>query len=60
MDLSLLLFFRIFVANLACFVVDLLKWVVVSSTVRLFVDFLVDSSYEKIQFNRVIKSNLVR
>ena len=39
-----------------CFIADLLRQVVVSSTVRFFVVFCVDSSDDKILFNKVIVS----
>ena len=41
----------------ACFVADLLRGVVVSSTVSFFVGFHVDISDDKIRFKRVIISN---
>ena len=43
-----------------CFVVDLLWWSVVSSTISFFVGFHVTSSNVKVQSNRVIRSNNVR
>ena len=43
-----------------CFVTDLLLRVVVLSMINLFVGFRISNSDDKIQFDRVIKSNLVR
>ena len=42
-----------------CFVVDLLQWVVVSSTVSSFMGFRVDILDDKVKTDRVIKSNHV-
>ena len=44
----------------ACFVVDLLQWVVVSSTISSFVGFCVDSLDDKVRSDKVIRSNNVR
>ena len=43
-----------------CFVIKLLYRVVTSSIVSFFVSFLVTSSNGKVQFDIVIKSNLIR
>ena len=40
-----------------CFAVDLLQRVVMSSTISFFVGFRVDSSDDKVQFDKVIRSN---
>ena len=44
----------------ACFVADSLRQVVVSSTIDFFVGFRVYNSDDKVQYDRVIKSNHVR
>ena len=44
----------------ACFDTDLLRRVVVLSTVSFFVGFRIDNSNDKVQSNRVIRSNPVR
>ena len=41
----------------SCFAVDLLRRVVVSSTISFFVGFQVDSSDDKVQSDKVIRSN---
>ena len=42
-----------------CFIVDLLRRVVVSLTISFFVSFRVGSSNGKIQFDKVIISNII-
>ena len=44
---------------MVCFVINLLRWVVVSYTIRFFVGFRVDGSNEKVQFDKIIISNFV-
>ena len=43
-----------------CFVTNLLRWVVVLSTVSFFVSFRAGNLDDKVQSDRVIRSNLVR
>ena len=52
------LFFSCFCHRLTamCFVIDLLRRVVVSSIVSLFVGFYIGSSNDKVQSDRVIRS----
>ena len=44
---------------MVCFVTDLLWRIIVSSTVNLFVGFRVSSSDDKVQSDKVIRSNYV-
>ena len=45
---------------MTCFVTDLMRLVVVSSMIDFFMGFYVDSSSDKVQYNKVIISNHIR
>ena len=54
--------YRVFYRRLVmmCFVADFLWWIVMSSTISLFVRFHDYNLYDKIRSDRVIRSNHVR
>ena len=56
--MSLSLFIRVFIIIAVYFIVDLLLWVVVLSTIDLFVSFRIASSNDKIRLNKIIISNI--